>query len=158
MLFLWLLIQWNPTASANPCYEKATKLVVSSQNHRLYLCEPPYTAPIAYRVSLGTHGIGKRALGDHKTPLGVYSLGSPRSSHRFHLFIPIGYPTPEQIRKGFTGADIGLHGPPRWIAWWGEITRLIDWTDGCIAVGTDREIEKISSWIKARNPKTIDIR
>lgn len=129
------------------CLSFTTTIEVDSVRHKLCLCREK-TVEKEFSISIGRGGTGKKRQGDHKTPVGHYSLSAPRASGKFHLFIPINYPTEEEKKAGFSGGDVGLHGPPRWIAWWGEITRGFDWTDGCIAVGTDVEIEQISEWIR----------
>ena len=81
----------------------------------MWLCQE--NKPVGeYKVALGKGGINKIKQGDNKTPLGEYTLGIPRPSSRFGTFIPIGYPTQEQISKGYTGGDIGVHGPYRFLS------------------------------------------
>ncbi len=63
------------------------------------------------KVSLGRGGLEKSVQGDRKTPMGTYSIGAPRPSKRFFIFIPIGYPSEKQRVNGFTGGDVGVHGP-----------------------------------------------
>lgn len=101
----------------------------------------------SFHVALGRGGVDKRAEGDGRTPKGRYSLGRSRSSNRYYLFIPVGYPTPEQARLGFTGSAIGVHGPHQMFAWLGNITAWPNWTQGCVALPTRAEIEKIATWV-----------
>lgn len=111
-----------------------------------------------YTVSLGRGGVGKRASGDNRTPVGDFALGQPRPSTNFHIFIPVGYPNAEQRRAGFTGGDIGIHGPKKGWAWLGSLLNLRDWTRGCIAVNQISEIEEISSWITRSGAARIELR
>jgi murein L,D-transpeptidase YafK len=99
--------------ASNPpvCFERGTSIVVRTDEHELYLCEQGKLVE-TYGVALGKGGVNKRRRGDNKTPLGTYALGAPRKSTKFGLFIPVAYPTAEQRGKGFTGGDIGVHGPP----------------------------------------------
>ena len=114
--------------------------------------------PVAeYRVALGRGGTGKHVQGDEKTPLGTYALGAPRPSSRFGTFIPVAYPTPEQQLQGFTGGDVGIHGPDRRFRWVGRATAWFDWTAGCIALGTDEEVLAVAAWMRGR-AATISIR
>jgi L,D-peptidoglycan transpeptidase YkuD (ErfK/YbiS/YcfS/YnhG family) len=83
-------------------------------------------------------------------------LGSPIHSAQFHLFIPVGYPTEAQRRSGFTGSAIGVHGPAG--GYEGSFSTLVDWTAGCIAVGTDAEIERIVRWVRAERIRRIVVR
>lgn len=139
---------------ADPCAGKDTVLYVDPAERLLWLCEAG-EATEAIPVALGRGGLDKRVEGDAKVPLGEYRLGSPRPSQAHHLFIPVGYPTPSQRRGGFTGGAIGVHGPSR--AYGGAASTAIDWTLGCIAVGTDAEIDRIASWVRATKARRIII-
>lgn len=137
-----------------PCAGKGTALYVEAAQRTLWLCESG-TAVEAIPVALGRGGLDKRVAGDAKVPLGEYPLGSPVPSQAFHLFIPVGYPTARQRHQGFSGGAIGVHGPPR--AYQGPVSTNIDWTLGCIAVGTDAEITRVAEWLKASKARRIVI-
>ena len=143
------------TAPAEPCGDKGTALFVDAAERVLWLCESG-AAEAAIPVALGKGGLDKRAEGDAKLPLGEYPLGSPRPSSAYHLFIPVGYPTPGQRRSGYTGGAIGIHGPIR--GYTGPVSTNIDWTLGCIAVGTDAEIARVAEWVRASKARRIIIR
>ena len=64
-----------------------------------------------FKVALGYKGVGKKRAGDNKTPVGLYRLAHPRRSNQFKVFIPILYPTTKQVAAGYTGRDVGIHGP-----------------------------------------------
>jgi len=102
----------------------------------------------SFRVALGSGGVDKRAEGDSRTPRGRYALGPARASEGFYLFLEVGYPTGEQMKHGFTGSAIGVHGPPRGFAWLGHATVWPDWTLGCIALGTRAEVERVARWVR----------
>jgi len=133
------------------CHARGTVVLVTTSKHTLALCDRGELRAM-FRVALGAGGIGKATQGDRKTPLGRYSLARPRRSKDFHRFIPIGYPTPAQVRAGFRGNGIGLHGPSRSAARWSPLERVSDWTDGCVAVWTDSEIEEIVLWVSRNLP------
>ncbi len=86
-----------------------------------------------------------RRWGDRRTPLGTYTLGAPRPSARWGTFIPVGYPTDEQRRRGFTGSDVGIHGPERRLRWLGPINAWLDWTAGCVAVPDDQALARVAA-------------
>ena len=90
-------------------------------------------------------------MGDNKTPVGLYSLAYPRKSNQFKVFIPILYPTPQQQHAGYTGRDVGIHGPTQSSFSW--FNNLPSATRGCIAVGKNNYIEYVANWVKA-NPGT----
>jgi murein L,D-transpeptidase YafK len=139
-----------------PCSSPPTQVIVLTQHHVLLLCENGQ--PVArFWVALGSGGIGKRSQGDRKTPLGTYSLGEPRPSTRFGTFIPFDYPTAGQRFQGFTGRNVGIHGPDRRLQWAGRANTRLDWTAGCIALSSDQEVEKVASWVKEKGA-TLSIR
>jgi murein L,D-transpeptidase YafK len=132
------------------CPGTGDAVAVLTRKRELWLCRDG--APTArFQVALGQGGLDKRKKGDRRTPLGTYTLGTPRPSWRYGIFIPIVYPTPEQASQGLTGGDVGIHGPPRGQ---GEpdATTAFDWTLGCVATGTNSEIEVIASFVRERKP------
>lgn len=151
-----LMIAAQPVG-AGPCAAFHSSLLVHTDSHLLYVCQDRKTVQ-AYEVALGQGGIDKSVEGDAKTPLGEYMLGRPAPSPQFGIFIPIGYPTAAQRARGFTGSDIGVHGPLRQFKHLGRVNTATDWTLGCIAVGSDREIAEISRWVKIRKGARIIIR
>lgn len=138
------------------CPGQATIIHVDTRTHRLRLCENGRTVA-DYRVAIGSAGTPKRKQGDKKTPTGRYRLGKLRPSARYRSFIPIGYPTAEQSRQGYTGSLIGIHGPKRAFAWAGKWSTYVDWTQGCIAVGRDADIDEITAWLGKARPEFVII-
>jgi L,D-peptidoglycan transpeptidase YkuD (ErfK/YbiS/YcfS/YnhG family) len=135
------------------CEVGETGVVVDTRAHQMHLCDRG-GIDRTFAVALGVSGVGKQREGDNRTPLGHYGLGPPRASKGFHIFVPVGYPTREQARRGFTGGAIGIHGPPRG---YGSLARLVaeDWTAGCIAVATDSDIDAVAAWVRAREVKDV---
>jgi len=144
-------------AKPSPCNGRDKKILVLTGSRELFLCEGA-KALHRYAVSLGTGGTGKTAEGDEKTPLGEYRLGTPRPSPSFGTFIPVAYPTLDQRRQGYNGGQIGIHGPTRATKFLGKLNTIPNWTQGCIAVGTDEEINAISQWVKLHHIDTVFIR
>ncbi|MCW7541056.1 L,D-transpeptidase family protein [Aquabacterium sp. A7-Y] len=132
---------------ADPCRGHGTVLLVRTASHEMRQCEDGRSRR-TWRVALGSGGIDKRREGDAKTPLGSYPLGRPRPSQQFGIFIPVGYPTPEQAQRGYTGSAIGVHGPARAWRHLGALNTSTDWTLGCIAVASDATIEEIARWVR----------
>lgn len=128
------------------CALHVRAVVVDVAARTLSLCENGEARRV-FPVALGTGGIGKRRQGDHRTPLGSYPLGAPRRSQQYGTFIPVGYPTPRQVEMGFSGTAVGIHGPPRAFVNGGRSNTDVDWTWGCIAVGSDPEIRAIATWV-----------
>jgi murein L,D-transpeptidase YafK len=145
-------------ACAEPirCAATAT-IVVETRSHRMALCEHG-EAIRTLPVAIGGGGTDKRREGDRKTPLGSYGLDPVLPSTKFHRFIGIRYPTADQAARGFTGSAVGIHGPSRKHSWMGSVRNWIDWTDGCIAVATDEEIDDVAAWLARAKARTIEIR
>jgi murein L,D-transpeptidase YafK len=99
-------------------------------------------------VALGRGGNGKTRSGDNRTPLGTYTFGTPRPSRLYGTFIPIEYPTPAQAAKGLSGGSVGIHGPPRGQSEPEYPTTAFDWTQGCVATGTDSDVETIAEFVR----------
>jgi murein L,D-transpeptidase YafK len=103
----------------------------------------------SYQVSLGRHPIGaKTQQGDGRTPEGDYRLDYRNPASSFHKALHISYPEPADIasarsRNADPGGLVMVHGMRNGLGWIGRLHRVIDWTDGCVAV-TNNEIDEIS--------------
>jgi murein L,D-transpeptidase YafK len=146
-----------PTAELAPCKGLATALIIDTSSHTMWMCQESDVIA-QFRVAIGQHGVEKRDKGDKKTPKGEFNLGMPRPSTKFRLFIPVGYPNAEQSSKGYSGGNIGVHGPHRDSLWLGKDSVNVDWTHGCIAVGTDEDILRVAQWVKVQGVKKVIIR
>jgi hypothetical protein len=136
------------------CPDTGDVIAVITRKRELWLCIGG--APAArFEVALGQGGLDKRKKGDRRTPLGTYTLGNPRPSGRYGVFIPIVYPTREQASQGLTGGDVGIHGPPRKLPEPEYPTTAYDWTLGCVATGTDADIEVIATFVRERQPTLV---
>ena len=132
-------------------------IVVSSEAHRLWLCAG-YREVKSYWVRLARNETGKRQAGDAMLPLGSYVLGAPRESKKFGLFIPIGYPSPQQAAQGYTGDSVGIHGPHRAVRWLGYLVNAFDTTAGCVGVATDGDMREIAGFASQQRARWITIR
>jgi murein L,D-transpeptidase YafK len=156
MRALFPLLIGCATAAAE-CPASGTRLMVDASARQLLLCEDGKAAH-QYRVALGRGGLEKRHQGDLRTPIGEYSLAPGRTSSQFHTFLAVGYPTADERARGFTGGDIGVHGPGRSFRLLGPLSTMSDWTAGCIAVASDGEIDEIASWANQHGARSILIR
>lgn len=101
-----------------------------------------------YKIALGKQPIGhKNREGDQKTPEGSYILNSRNSKSKFHLSLNISYPNGSDILRAqefgvSPGGSIMIHGLSDDLKNLGKLHRILDWTNGCIAV-TNSEIEEI---------------
>ncbi len=137
-------------------------------------------AIVEMTAALGREPAGpKLENGDLRTPEGSYRVVEPARNSRFHLFIPIDYPSRSdadaalaagrislgdytRIRQALEagelppadtplGGDIGIHGEG-W-RWQGDSEDL-DWTLGCVAV-SDEEIEFLGARLEMGTPVEI---
>lgn len=144
-------VRASADVTPSPCPEKGDVVTVIARKRQLWLCQEG--APLAkFQVAIGRGGVDKRRRGDGRTPLGTYTLGSPRPSNLYGVFIPIDYPTPDQAASGFTGSAVGIHGPPRGQSEPDYPTTAVDWTQGCIATGLDEDIDVIAEFVRLRQP------
>jgi murein L,D-transpeptidase YafK len=114
-----------------------------------------------YRVALGGNPVGpKLRTGDHKTPEGSYVLDRKNASSGFHVAMHVSYPhaadRDQEAKRGVDpGGSIMVQGIKNGLGWLGRFPRLVDWTDGCIAL-TDSEMEQF--WILVPVGTPIEIR
>lgn len=161
---------------ALPC-ERIVALAVRKQQRMLKArCAEGGLREFPIALSRDPFG-AKRTRGDQRSPEGDYHLaGRPRAS-RFHLFIPIDYPSREDANAALAEGRISqrehaaiqrAHGagrlPPQstplggWLGLHGEGGRWrgdgdLDWTEGCFALEDDA-----IDWIAARAPIGTPIR
>lgn len=125
----------------------ADSVVVEKSAHGLSLFKDGHLMR-TYRVALGRGGMEAKAReGDARTPEGAYVIDRRNPRSCCHLALHISYPSAADIaaaraRGVNAGSDIEIHGLRRGMGWVGSLHRIIDWTDGCIAV-TDSEMDEI---------------
>ncbi|MEP7130846.1 MAG: L,D-transpeptidase family protein [Sphingomicrobium sp.] len=164
------LVPLGAYAARSSTYAKIDRCLDSGSawNYRARACEPVPAGPVdriyidksehwmaayrggqiirEFRVALGRGELKpKRQAGDGRVPEGVYAISAHNPDSAYHLSLRISYPTPEQAaaaaqRGANAGGDIMIHGLPNGHGKIGSRHRLIDWTDGCIAV-TDPEMD-----------------
>lgn len=167
----------EPTRPEPPC-ERILRLEVHKSSRTLAVfCDAGQT--LYFPVALGRNPVGpKEQAGDLRTPEGEYRVAGPPRHSRFHLFIPIDYPSAADaeraLRDGIISPDtyarivdaegtepppqdsplggyLGLHGEGR--RWKGE-SRGLDWTNGCIALA-DAHIEFLAQRVDVGTPVSI---
>ena len=140
----------------NSCSGKGKSLYVNANLKKLHVCMQGKTIE-SFDVSMGSGGLGKSKKGDRKTPLGIYGLGEPRKSRKkFYKFMHVQYPTRSQRADGYTGSDVGVHGPPvRGNSFKSKNKR--NWGAGCIVLGTDEDTDKVASYVAENRIRKIII-
>ena len=132
------------------CQSSAAGMVVDAQTGQLLLCRRGREVA-HYPVSLGRGGLHKRRRGDRKTPVGSYPLGRPRRSRGgFYRFIPVAIPTR-------VGTHVGVHGPHRSFRWLGALNTWFNWTQGCVALGSDAEVDEVVRFVRRHRVRRIHI-
>jgi murein L,D-transpeptidase YafK len=113
-----------------------------------------------YRVALGHGGLeGKRQDGDGRTPEGRYTIDRRLPHSAFHKALHISYPSSADLTAAHAahvapGGDIMIHGLRNGFGWIGRLHRLIDWTNGCIAL-SDSEMDAL--WTAVPDGTPIEI-
>jgi murein L,D-transpeptidase YafK len=139
---------------------RVDKILVLKKAHKLFLMSGDATVR-SYSVALGRGGPGpKQRQGDHKTPEGLYRVDARNRASRFHRALHVSYPNDEDKARAHklgldSGGDIMIRGIQNGPGWLGSVHRVVDWTDGCIAV-TDNEIEDI--WTLVPDGTPVEIR
>lgn len=101
-----------------------------------------------YHIALGGNPIGKKTHeGDARTPEGTYIIDYRKSDSSFHKALHISYPNGQDLALAKAGGlDPGglimIHGLRNGLGFVGRWHRIVDWTNGCVAV-TNPEIEEI---------------
>lgn len=138
--------------------EKRDKMIIYTPTHStLVACSAGRVAWTA-KAAIGSKGLGKKKEGDRKTPVGTYWLGYPRKSNLYGIFIPVGYPNKEELKLGYTGNAIGIHGPMRIFTCLPKKGLEKNWTAGCLAVARDEQILNISNWVLENWPVQLEVR
>lgn len=148
-LMMFLSLPFASFAGSSTC-PLASGINVNTSKRVLNICEHGSVVK-TFKVALGFKGVGKKRAGDNKTPVGLYGLAYPRKSNKYDVFIPILYPTSRQRAAGYSGRDVGIHGPAQSASALGWFGNLPFSTRGCIAVGKNNYIEYVAKWVKA-NP------
>jgi murein L,D-transpeptidase YafK len=116
----------------------------------------------SYRVALGRDPHGPKAQKDDgRTPEGRYVVSARVPNSHFYRALKVSYPNAEDRQRADrmgvpAGDDIMVHGIKNGLGWLGRLHRLVDWTDGCIAV-TNEEMHDIWN-ATARGGIAIEIR
>ena len=162
-LALLLGLMLSPAAwafASPPPAGKADRVLVEKQARRLTLLAAGKALKV-YAIVLGGNPEGaKTRQGDQKTPEGVYTIDSRNRGSRYYKALHISYPNAADRARAKAGGyppggDIMIHGIKNGFGWIGRLHRLLDWTQGCIAV-SNREIDEI--WEAVPNGTPIEIR
>lgn len=127
---------------------KTADRIVIVKSARTMMLESNGRVLKTYKVALGGQPVGaKERQGDHKTPEGEYIIDAKNEHSRFYMALHLSYPNAADRARAHSlgaspGGDVEIHGLGKQYGWIGARHRLVDWTDGCIAV-TNEEIQEI---------------
>ncbi len=147
-----LLISMGATKAQSPEKKTADRIVVVKSTRTMTL-ESNGRVLKTYKVALGGQPVGaKERQGDHKTPEGEYTIDAKNEQSRFYKALHLSYPNAADRARARNlglnpGGDVEIHGLGKQYGWIGGRHRLVDWTDGCIAVTND-EIQEIFGMVR----------
>ncbi|MFZ5957933.1 L,D-transpeptidase family protein [Pseudomonas knackmussii] len=142
-----------------PVQDQAVSILVHKAERKMWLIGT--NGPLReYPISLGANPQGhKQKEGDERTPEGHYVIDWRNDHSAAHLSLHISYPNQGDLQLAQQlgvkpGGNIMIHGLTNGWGALGNLHRLYDWTNGCIAV-SNSEMEEI--WSLVPNGTPIDI-
>lgn len=146
----------DPPAYA-PADQQADAIIVSKSDRKLYLLRGGAVLK-TYDIAMGSDWDQghKQREGDMRTPEGSYMIDWRNENSIAHLSLHISYPNEADAAAaaagGYSpGGNIMIHGLPNGWGAWGGLHRLVNWTDGCVAV-TNEEMREIWSLVPTGTP------
>ena len=139
---------------------QADRILIDKSDRKLMLLHDGVVLK-SFWIALGRNPEGaKTAAGDGRTPEGVYRIEGRTRDSWFHRSLHISYPNNADRDRARTlgvspGGSIRIHGTPPNYGPTGPGERMIDWTDGCIAV-TNADLDEI--WARVPDGAIVEIR
>jgi len=158
-LILIALAGVSVEVQAEPLSE-VDELIIIKHERKLYLMRQGEVLEWFW-VALGRHPVGQKTkIGDGRTPEGVYWIDGRDDNSDFYRAMWLSYPNSadrERARQQGVnpGGGIMIHAVPEGYEPTGPGERMIDWTDGCIAV-TNADMDEI--WARVRDGTRVEIR
>jgi murein L,D-transpeptidase YafK len=158
--YIYLLLWVFPLTLFANSTQKVDKVVVYKSERKMELIYKGIAIK-TYDISLGDSPVGHKEMqGDERTPEGNYIIDYRNPNSHYHLSLHISYPDKndrENARK--KGVNLGglimIHGLPNKFAWASKLFAGWDWTDGCIAVNDNSQIEEIWNLVPDGTPISI---
>lgn len=144
---------------AEPLLE-ADEVIVIKHERKLYLMRQG-EALKWFWIALGRHPIGQKTeIGDGRTPEGTYWIEGRDASSDFYRAMWLSYPNSADRERAKQlgvnpGGGIMIHAVPEGYDPTGPGERMIDWTNGCIAV-TNADMDEI--WARVPDGTRVEIR
>jgi len=139
---------------------QADEVLVIKHERKLYLMHQ--NEPLKwFWIALGRHPVGQKTeLGDGRTPEGIYWIVRKDTHDNFYRALWLSYPNRADRERAKQlgvnpGGGIMIHAVPKGYEPTGPGERMIDWTDGCIAV-TNADMDEI--WMRVSDGTRVKIR
>lgn len=168
----WILFLFFAMLSAPAFADEQPWLRIDTHNETLMVIQHNHVVAKLTDISVGRGGVThNRVRGDDRTPLGQFRVGWIDKKSPYHLFFGLDYPNRNYAERAYhnglisrhtfnrivqtladhtvppqntaLGGYIGIHGVGRGNP---RIQRLLNWTEGCIAV-TNAQIDRLAPWI-----------
>lgn len=140
--------------------EKADRVVVFKAKEEMQLLQGDQVIR-KYAVSFGANPKGHKVQeGDERTPEGDYVIDYRNPNSSYHLSLHISYPNAKDTQNAESmgvnpGGNIMIHGLPNNFGWAGWFLSWFNWTNGCIAVNSNKEMEEIWQLVPNGTPISI---
>ena len=162
LLFFLLLPNWlDPSLAGSTEFPlQADRVVIIKSERKLFLIHDGDVLK-SFWIALGRFPEGpKTAVGDGRTPEGIYRIDGRSARSHFHRALHISYPNEADLKRARElgidpGGAIRIHGLPPGFGPTEPGERMIDWTDGCIAV-TNADMDEI--WARVPDGTIVEIR
>lgn len=153
-----VLLGAAPLAADRPI--QADRIIVLKAERKLLLMRDGAVLSWFW-IALGRNPTGPKVqAGDGRTPEGLYFVERRDPGSYFYRALRISYPNPQDAeqarRRGVDpGDNIRIHALPPGFGPVGPGERMMDWTDGCIAV-TNADMDQI--WARVGVGTPVEIR
>ena len=140
--------------------EEVNRIIVLKSERRLLLMRDDEVLK-TFWIALGRRPVGQKVeRGDGRTPEGLYRIVGRTKDSLFYRALELSYPNEadkERARRAGVnpGGDILIHAVPEDYEPKDAGVRMIDWTNGCIAV-TNADMDEI--WARVADGTPVDIR
>jgi murein L,D-transpeptidase YafK len=158
LVLLLALLAAAPLAADRPM--QADRVVVLKAERKLLLMREGAVLSWFW-IALGRNPTGpKTEVGDGRTPEGLYLVEFRDPESYFYRALRISYPSPQDAerarqRGADPGGNIRIHALPPGFGPVGPGERMMDWTDGCVAV-TNADMDQI--WARVGVGTPVEIR
>jgi murein L,D-transpeptidase YafK len=158
LLFVGLSYSGRPVVGDDGV--RTDKVLVNKGQRKLYLMHEGKILKW-YWIALGRNPVGaKTQRGDGRTPEGTYYVVNRNAHSTFYRSLTLSYPNQKDRQQALQakqdpGRGIEIHALPDGFEPTGPGARMIDWTEGCIAV-TNEDMDEI--WARVNIGTTVEIR